>query len=154
MIDNLGQSSAACYTKSIKGILGMGRRLRIESVNASLPLLPETGTQRTLEAVSCKALLGSDLMSPRSVLAKRAPGPRFHGETVPDTVAGIDPVWETACRFIPPAHMVLLHAVLASGGHREQATGDDHARRAGPVALIDRGPAFEEAETRWRATRA
>jgi len=50
--------------------------------------------------------------------------------------------------------MVLLHAVLASGGHREQSADDDRVCRAGPLALIDRGPAFEEADTRWRATRA
>jgi hypothetical protein len=31
-----------------------------EKPNASLQLLPEAGAQRTLEAVSCKALFGQD----------------------------------------------------------------------------------------------
>jgi len=35
--------------------------------------------------------------------------------------------------------MVLLYAVLASGGHREQSADDDRVRFAGPFALLDRG---------------
>ena len=93
-------------------------------------------------------------MSPRSGLGRHAPCPRPHGETVPDTVAPTDPVREIACRFIPPTPMVLLPAVLASGGQHEQATDDAPARRPGPVALIDRSPAFKEAKTRCCATRA
>jgi N-methylhydantoinase B len=34
------------------------------------------------------------------------------------------------------------------------ATEDERAGRAGPLALIDRGPGFAEAEARWRAAAA
>ena len=93
-------------------------------------------------------------MSPRSGLGRYAPCPRPHGETVPDTVARTDPVREIACRFIPPTPMMLLRAVLASGDQHGQATDDTPACRPGPIALIDRSPAFKEAKTRWCATRA
>ena len=33
------------------------------------------------------------------------------------------------------------------------ATDEERRRRAGPQPLIDRGPGFEEAEARWRASR-
>ena len=46
----------------------------LQNTNASLQLLPEAGAQRTLEAVSCKALFGPDL-SPRFVRARRTPAP-------------------------------------------------------------------------------
>ena len=35
----------------------------------------------------------------------------------------------------------------------KQATDEERARRAGAGPLIDRGPGFDEAEARWRATR-
>ena len=76
-------------------------------------------------AIRWNELLGSDLNSPRSVLAKRV-----------------------------PYLTVLLHVVLASGGHREQSADDDRVYHAGPITLIDRGPTFEEVDMRWRATRA
>jgi hypothetical protein len=33
------------------------------------------------------------------------------------------------------------------------ATDEERGRRARDLALIDRGPGFQEAETRWRAAR-
>jgi N-methylhydantoinase B len=36
----------------------------------------------------------------------------------------------------------------------KQATDDERARRAGPAALIDRGPGFEDAERQWRVHRS
>jgi hypothetical protein len=45
------------------------------ALNASLQLLPEAGAQRTLEAVSCKALLGAGLLSvcPLRRIVSRSP---------------------------------------------------------------------------------
>jgi N-methylhydantoinase B len=35
----------------------------------------------------------------------------------------------------------------------KQATDEERSRRAGECPLIDRGPGFDEAEARWRASR-
>jgi hypothetical protein len=47
--------------------------------NASLQLLPEAGAQRTLEAVSCKALWGRDLVLSCALASCLIPPPRPAG---------------------------------------------------------------------------